>query len=160
MHSQWPILQTLQCRAWRCDPLYIHLPSAGGSELLSHAPLQLQPHDPARDPMLSVNEVLGIDWIEDVDIQIFFINFLSQLKVYRAKLILQLWLLHWLWYSRKGGNKEIYNAKSTCGVVCSLSYTNSYATTVSLTSSHLRSTAPIVFSSGMHVLRTALMQRL
>jgi len=73
-------------------------------ELLSHSPPQFQDidtdmdlPDPARNPVscengapqLFANVMLGIDWIEDIDVQAFRINFLAELKALRAELIAQ-----------------------------------------------------------------------
>ena len=56
-------------------------------ELLRHAPLQLELPDPARDPDLFAHIILGIDWIEDIQVQVFCINLLAELKAFRAELI-------------------------------------------------------------------------
>ena len=58
-------------------------------ELLRHTPPQLQDQepelpDPARDPDLFAHVMLGIDWVE---LQVFCVNFLAELKAFRANLI-------------------------------------------------------------------------
>ena len=40
--------------------------------------------DPAREPDTIM---LGIDWIDGIEIQVFCINFLAELKAFRAELI-------------------------------------------------------------------------
>ena len=45
--------------------------------------------DPARDPALFANIMLGIDGIEDTEVQEFCINSLAELKALRAELIAQ-----------------------------------------------------------------------
>ena len=45
--------------------------------------------NPARDPALFANVMLGIDWIEDIEVQAFGINFLVELKALRTELIAQ-----------------------------------------------------------------------
>ena len=57
-------------------------------ELLRHTPPQLQDLErpyPARDPDLQY--MLGIDWIKDMQLQVFCVNFLAELKAFRAELI-------------------------------------------------------------------------
>ena len=51
--------------------------------------------------------MLGIDWIDDIEIQVFCINFLAELKAFRAELIQSQPhpTTHW-YYPRMGGNKE------------------------------------------------------
>ena len=57
-------------------------------ELLRHAPLQLELPDPAHDPDYShMHIILRIDWIEDIQVQVFCINLLAELKAFRAELI-------------------------------------------------------------------------
>ena len=61
-------------------------------ELLSYASLQsrdMDLPDPAREPdsFASIMHMLGIDWIDDIEIQVFCINFLAELKAFRAELI-------------------------------------------------------------------------
>ena len=59
-------------------------------ELLSYAPLQsrdMDLPDPAREPDSFASIMLGIDWIDDIEIQVFCINFLAELKALRAELI-------------------------------------------------------------------------
>ena len=59
-------------------------------EPLRHAPPQLQDRelpDPARDPDLFAYVMLGIDWVEDIQLQVFCVNFLTELKAFRADLI-------------------------------------------------------------------------
>ena len=56
-------------------------------ELLSYAPLQsrdMELPDPAREPDSFASIMLGID---DIEIQVFCINFLAELKALRAELI-------------------------------------------------------------------------
>jgi len=43
--------------------------------------------DPAREPDSFASLMLEINWIEDIEIQVFCINFLAELKAFRAKLI-------------------------------------------------------------------------
>ena len=43
--------------------------------------------NPERDPALFANVMLGIDWIEDIEVQAFCINFRAELKALRAELI-------------------------------------------------------------------------
>ena len=45
--------------------------------------------NPARDLALFANVMLGIDWIEDIEVQAFCINFLAELKELQAELIAQ-----------------------------------------------------------------------
>ena len=85
--------------SWRTLPIFISscpLLEAKRRKLLSHAPPQLQDidtytdmnlPDPARDQALFANVMLGIDWIEDIEVQAFCINFLAALKELRAELI-------------------------------------------------------------------------
>ena len=61
-------------------------------ELLRHAPPQLQDQepelpDPVRDPDLFAHVMLGIDWVEDIKLQVFCVNFRAELKAFRANLI-------------------------------------------------------------------------
>ena len=64
------------------------------SELLSYVPhppprqsCDIDLPDPAREPDSFASIMLGIDWIEDIEIQAFCINFLAELKAFRAELI-------------------------------------------------------------------------
>ena len=64
-------------------------------ELLGHAPPQLQDleqelPDPARDPDLFAHVMLGINWVEDIELQAFCVNFLAELKAFRANLFQKL----------------------------------------------------------------------
>ena len=43
--------------------------------------------DPAREPDSFACIMLGIDWIDDIEIQVFCINFLAELKAFRAELV-------------------------------------------------------------------------
>ena len=43
--------------------------------------------DPAREPDSFACIMLGIDWIDDIQVQVFCINFLAELKYFRAELI-------------------------------------------------------------------------
>jgi len=43
--------------------------------------------DPTREPDTFASIMLGIDWIENIEIQVFCINFLAKLKAFRAELI-------------------------------------------------------------------------
>ena len=53
--------------------------------------------DPVHEPDSSASIMLGMDWIEDIEIQAFCINFLAELKAYRAELIhLYITLSHYL----------------------------------------------------------------
>ena len=61
-------------------------------ELLRHAPPQLQDREPelpepARDSDLFAHVMLGINWVEDFKLQMFCVNFLAELKAFRANLI-------------------------------------------------------------------------
>ena len=63
-------------------------------ELLTYAPPPPPPQsrdidlpDPARDPDSFASIMLGIDWIEDIEIKAFCIKFLAELKAFRAELI-------------------------------------------------------------------------
>ena len=59
-------------------------------ELLSYAPLQshdMNLPDHVHEPDSSASIMLGMDWIEDIEIQAFCINFLAELKAFRAELI-------------------------------------------------------------------------
>ena len=61
-------------------------------ELLRHAPPQLQDQEPelpdqARDPDLFAHVMLGIDWVEDIELHVFCVNFLAELKAFRANFI-------------------------------------------------------------------------
>ena len=42
--------------------------------------------DPARDPDLFAHVMLGIDWVEDIQLQVFCVDFLVELKAFRADL--------------------------------------------------------------------------
>ena len=78
-----------------------HVLEAKRRELLSYAPLQSRDMDlpnprpigrpdlpdPAREPDSFASIMLGIDWIDDIEIQVFCINFLAELKALRAELI-------------------------------------------------------------------------
>ena len=45
--------------------------------------------DLAREPdSVSISITLGIDWIDDIEIQVFCINFLAELKAFRAELMI------------------------------------------------------------------------
>ena len=39
------------------------------------------------DPDLFAYVMLGIDWVEDIELQVFCVNFLTELKAFRANLI-------------------------------------------------------------------------
>ena len=41
--------------------------------------------DPTREPDRGI--MLGIDWSDDIEVQVFCIKFLAELKAFRAKLI-------------------------------------------------------------------------
>ena len=59
-------------------------------ELLSSAPSQfwdMNLPDPAREPDNFACIMLGIDWIDDIEVQVFCINYLAELKAFRAELI-------------------------------------------------------------------------
>ena len=59
-------------------------------ELLSSAPPQFWDMDlpnPACESDSFECIMLGIDWIDDIEVQVFCINFLAELKAFRAKLI-------------------------------------------------------------------------
>ena len=44
--------------------------------------------DPAREPdSFECIMLLGIDWIDDTEVQVFCINYLAELKAFRAELI-------------------------------------------------------------------------
>ena len=43
--------------------------------------------DPASEPDIFASIILRINWIDDIEIQVFCINFLAELKAFRAKLI-------------------------------------------------------------------------
>ena len=45
--------------------------------------------DPAHDPPMFANFIFGIDWIKHIDAQVLCINFLAELKTFRAELITQ-----------------------------------------------------------------------
>ena len=68
-----------------CSPL-----EAKHRELLRHTPPQpqdLELPDPAHDPDLFAHVMLGIDWIKDIQVQVFRVNFLADLKAFTAELI-------------------------------------------------------------------------
>ena len=54
--------------------------------LLSHAPLSLP--DPARDPSAFMEIILGVDWIDDLEAQAFFIKFITDLKQKISELLI------------------------------------------------------------------------
>ena len=59
-------------------------------ELLSSTPPQLWAVDlpePAREIDSFACILLGIDWIDDIEVQVFCINFLAELKAFTAELI-------------------------------------------------------------------------
>ena len=60
-------------------------------ELLSSAPPQfwdMDLLDPAREPdSFECIMLLGIDWIDDIEVQVFCIDYLAELKAFRAELI-------------------------------------------------------------------------
>ena len=60
-----------------------------GNELLVYPPQfwDMDLPDPAHEPDSFASIMLGIDWIEDIEIQAFCINFLAELKAFRAELI-------------------------------------------------------------------------
>ena len=65
-------------------------PEAKRREVLSYAPLQsrdMDLPDPTREPDSFASIMLGIDWIDDIEIQVFCISFLAELKALRAELI-------------------------------------------------------------------------
>ena len=43
--------------------------------------------DPAREPDSFAYIMLGIDWIDDIEFQVFCIDYLAELKTFRAELI-------------------------------------------------------------------------
>ena len=58
-------------------------------ELLSSAPpaiLGYEPTWPRREPDSFAYIMLGIDWINDIEFQVFCINYLAELKTFRAEL--------------------------------------------------------------------------
>ena len=59
-------------------------------ELLSSPPPQpwdMDLPDPACEPDSLACIMLGIDWIDDIEVQIFCINFIAELKAFRTELI-------------------------------------------------------------------------
>ena len=64
------------CKSGEEDPVHFlavcNALQAERQSLLSHAPLNLP--DPARDPSAFTEIILGVDWIDDLDAQAFFIS--------------------------------------------------------------------------------------
>ena len=54
--------------------------------LFSHAPLSLP--DPPHDPLAFTEIMLGVDWIDDLEAQAFFIQFITDLKQKRSELLI------------------------------------------------------------------------
>ena len=80
------------CKSGEEDPVHFlavcNALQAERQSLLSHAPLNLP--DPARDPSAFTEIILGVDWIDDLDAQAFFIKFITDLKQKRAELLINL----------------------------------------------------------------------
>ena len=81
--------QGLLVRYFKYDHNYGRSREAKHRELLSSAPPQfwdMNLPDPAREPDSFTYIMLGIDWIDDIEFQVFCIDYLAELKTFRAEL--------------------------------------------------------------------------
>ena len=78
------------CNSGKEDPEHFLATSnalqARRRSLLSHAPLNLP--DPEHDPSAFMEIILGIDWIEDLEAQAFFIHYITDLKQKRSEILI------------------------------------------------------------------------
>ena len=78
------------CNSGEEDPVHFlaacNALQAECQSLLSHASLNLP--DLARDPSAFTEIILGVDWIDDLEAQMFFIKFISDLKQKRSELLI------------------------------------------------------------------------
>ena len=78
------------CKSGEEDP--VHFLAACNSlqaerqSLLSHASLNLP--DPVHNPIAFTEITLGIDWIDDLEVQAFLIQFINDLKQKRSELLI------------------------------------------------------------------------
>jgi len=80
-------MQALQVQGGRCKKHFLATSSAllrQRQALLSHTPINLP--NPAHDPSAFVEMILGFDWVDDQEIQGFFIEYITVLKKLRAEL--------------------------------------------------------------------------
>ena len=64
-----------------CDVLQAECQSS-----LNHAPFNLP--DSVHDPIVFTKIILGVDWIDDLEAQVFFIQFITHLKQKRSELLI------------------------------------------------------------------------
>ena len=80
------------CNSGEEDPVHFlaacNALQAERQSLLSHAPLNLPVCDLAHDPIAFTEIMLGVDWIDDLEAQVFFIQFITDLKQKRSKLLI------------------------------------------------------------------------
>jgi len=80
-------MHALQVQGGRCKKHFLATSSAllrQCEALLSHAPINLP--NPERDPSAFVEMILGFNWVDDQEIQGFFIEYVTVLKKLRAEL--------------------------------------------------------------------------
>ena len=78
-HLKMPLTSFLHALCWKINV----------GSCLAPSPPQFWDMDlphPAREPDSFACIMLGIDWIDDIEIQVFCINFLAELKAFRAEL--------------------------------------------------------------------------
>ena len=56
--------------------------------MLPPKPWDMDLPDPACEPDSFACIMLGIDWIDDIEVQVLSINFIAEIKAFRAELIL------------------------------------------------------------------------
>ena len=78
------------CKSGEEDPVHFlatcNALQAERQSMLSHALLNLP--DPAHDPIAFTEIMLGTDWIDDLEVQAFLIQFITDLKQKRSKLLI------------------------------------------------------------------------
>ena len=78
------------CNSGKEDPVHFlaacNALQAEHQSLFSHAPLSLP--DPPNDPLAFTEIMLGVDWIDDLEDQAFFIQLITDLKQKRSGLLI------------------------------------------------------------------------